>query len=130
MTLNLHSDISAPNRATMHVSGRLDAMTYGELDRAMLELLPKVADGGTMVIDLEGLEYVSSAGLRSFAKIRKSMKARGGHTLLIHPQPQVRKVFDIVKAVPVSEVFSSTQELDAYLDRMQRRITEGDESEA
>ena len=43
-------------------------MTFGELDQAMLELLPKVADGGTMVIDLAGLEYVSSAGLRSFAK--------------------------------------------------------------
>jgi anti-sigma B factor antagonist len=28
--------------------------------------------------------------------------------------------------VPVSEVFTSTQELDAYLDRMQRQIIEGD----
>jgi sigma-B regulation protein RsbU (phosphoserine phosphatase) len=30
--------------------------------------------------------------------------------------------------VPVSEVFASTQELDAYLDRMQRQITEGDDA--
>ncbi len=127
MTLILHSETPAPDRAIMHIGGRLDAMTFGELDQAMLELLPKVADGGTMVIDLAGLEYVSSAGLRSFAKIRKSMKARGGHTLLIHPQPQVRKVFDIVKAVPVNEVFSSTQELDAYLDKMQRKVVEGDD---
>ena len=51
----------------------------------------------------------------------------GGQTLLIHPQPQVRKVFDIVKAVPVNEVFSSTQELDAYLDKMQRKVVEGDD---
>jgi sigma-B regulation protein RsbU (phosphoserine phosphatase) len=35
-------------------------------------------------------------------------------------------VFDIVKAVPVNEVFTSTRELDAYLDRMQRQITEAD----
>jgi len=124
MTLSLRSEISEPGRATMHVAGRLDAMTFGELDQAMQQLLPKVADGGTMVVDLAGLEYVSSAGLRSFAKIRKAMKARGGQTLLIHPQPQVRKVFDIVKAVPLSEVFSSTQELDAYLDSMQRKVLE------
>jgi anti-sigma B factor antagonist len=58
------------------------------------------------------------------------MRTRNGHTLLLSPQPQVRKVFDIVKAMPVNEVFSSTQELDAYLGRMQRQITEGDNDDA
>ena len=127
MTLSLHHEFSASDRVVVHVGGRLDAMTFGELDEAMLALLPRLDDGGTVVVDLAGLEYVSSAGLRSFARIRKSMRARNGHTLLLNPQPQVRKVFDIVKAVPVSEVFTSTLELDAYLDRMQRQITEGDD---
>ena len=67
------------------------------------------------------------AGLRSVARIRKTTRSLQGQTLLLDPQPQVRKVFDIVKAVPVNEVFTSTQELDAYLDRMQRQITEGDD---
>lgn len=129
MSLTLHCETPSPGQAIVRISGRLDAMTFGELDEAMLALLPKIADGGTVVIDLGGLDYVSSAGLRSFAKIRKSMKARGGQTLLIHPQPQVRKVFDIVKAVPLNEIFTSTQELDAYLDRMQRQITEGDDND-
>jgi sigma-B regulation protein RsbU (phosphoserine phosphatase) len=126
MTLSLHHEFPAPNRVVVHVGGRLDAMTFSEFDEAMLALLPRLGDGGTVVVDLAGLEYISSAGLRSFARIRKSMRTRSGHTLLLNPQPQVRKVFDIVKAVPVNEVFTSTQELDAYLDRMQRQITEGD----
>ena len=42
-------------------------------------------------------------------------------------QPQIRKVFDIVKAVPVSDVFASVAELDAYLDTMQRKVLEGDD---
>lgn len=130
MTLSLHHEFPATDRVVVHVGGRLDAMSYGEFDEAMLELLPRLDDGGTVVVDLAGLEYVSSAGLRSFARIRKSMRARNGHTLLLNPQPQVRKVFDIVKAVPVNEVFTSTQELDAYLDRMQRQITEGDDDDA
>lgn len=127
MTLSLHSEFSASDRAVVQIAGRLDAMTFGELDEAMLALLPQLPDGGTVVIDLAGLTYISSAGLRSFAKVRKSMRARDGHALLLNPQPQVRKVFDIVKAVPVNEVFTSTQELDAYLDRMQRQITEGND---
>jgi sigma-B regulation protein RsbU (phosphoserine phosphatase) len=35
-----------------------------------------------------------------------------------------------VKAVPVSDVFSSVEELDAYLDRIQRKMVEGGEEEA
>ncbi|MDW2980639.1 MAG: STAS domain-containing protein [Rhodanobacter sp.] len=127
MTLSLHHEFSAPDRIVVHVGGRLDAMTFGEFDQAMLALLPRLGDSGTVVVDLAGLEYVSSAGLRSFARIRKSMRIRNGHTLLLNPQPQVRKVFDIVKAVPVNEVFTSAQELDAYLDRMQRQVIEGDD---
>lgn len=67
MTLSLHHEFPASNRLVVHVGGRLDAMTFGEFDGAMLELLPRLGDGGTVVVDLTGLEYVSSAGLRSFA---------------------------------------------------------------
>lgn len=129
MTLSLSTESESPERSTVHVHGRLDAQTFGEFDLAVLDILPRVADGGTLVLDLSALEYISSAGLRSIAKVRKSMRARDGHTLLLNPQPQVRKVFDIVKAVPVNEVFANTQELDDYLDHMQRQIT-GDSIEA
>ncbi|RAO77339.1 STAS domain-containing protein [Dyella jiangningensis] len=123
MTLSLSTESESPDRTTLHLHGRLDAQTFGEFDLAALDLLPRVADGGTVVLDLSALDYISSAGLRSIAKIRKSMRARGGHTLLLNPQPQVQKVFEIVKAVPVNEVFASARELDAYLDHMQRQIT-------
>lgn len=129
MTLSLNTESESSERTTLHLHGRLDAQTFGEFDLAILDLLPRVADGGTMVLDLSGLEYISSAGLRSIAKIRKSMRARHGYTLLLNPQPQVRKVFEIVKAVPVNEVFANAQELDTYLDHMQRQIT-GDSIEA
>jgi len=122
MMLSLRTETASPERTIVHLHGRLDAFTFIEFDETVQTILPRVADGGTMVLDLSALEYISSAGLRSIAKIRKSMRARQGHTLLLNPQPQVRKVFDIVKAVPVSEVFTSAQELDAYLDRIQRQI--------
>lgn len=123
MTFRLNTESESPERTTLHLHGRLDAQTFNDFDRAMLDVLPRIAEGGTVVLDLSALEYISSAGLRSIAMIRKSMRARGGHTLLLNPQPQVRKVFDIVKAVPVHEVFANARELDKYLDHMQRQIT-------
>jgi sigma-B regulation protein RsbU (phosphoserine phosphatase) len=125
MTLSLDIDRSSPERTTLRLEGRLDASTFDEFDGTVLTVLPDVPDGGTVVLDLSSLDYISSAGLRSIAKIRKSMRARSGHTLLVNPQPQVRKVFEIVKAVPVNEVFADSEELDEYLDRIQRQVLEG-----
>ncbi|HEX7112099.1 MAG TPA: STAS domain-containing protein [Mizugakiibacter sp.] len=126
MTLSLRTEQSAAGRLTLALDGRLDASTFGEFDAAVQALLPGIADGGTVVLDLAALDYISSAGLRSFARLRKGMRARNGHTLLVNLQPQVRKVLDIVKAVPLNEVFASVQELDAYLDRIQRQVLRAD----
>ena len=41
----------------------------------------------------------------------------------------IQKVLDMVKAVPLNEIFSSTAEADAYLDLMQRRVLEAGEDE-
>ena len=111
----------------VEVGGRLDTHTYGELDdRLTLVLAAKVQ---ALVLDLAQLEYVSSAGVRSIFRARKLLAARGGTLVLANTQPQVQKVFDIVKAVPLSEIFRSVQEADAYLDRIQQRIVAGDEDD-
>jgi hypothetical protein len=40
---------------------------------------------------------------------------------IVNPQPAVRKVLEIVKAIP-GGIFSSVAELDAYLDAIQRQV--------
>lgn len=129
MSFSLHTDGLSSERATLRLHGRLDALTFGQFDGGAAPVLEQMAPGSTVVLDLSALDYISSAGLRSIAKIRKAMRAREGHTLLVNPQPQVRKVFEIVKAVPVSDVFSSVEELDAYLDRIQRKVLGGEDDE-
>ena len=55
------------------------------------------------------------------------MRARSGQVLMVDPQPPVQKVFDIVQATDVNEVFRSVTELDAYLDAMQKRVAGEDQ---
>jgi len=126
MSLQVRIDDTTAARVVVRPIGKLDAVSCQEFDRALDGVLAQVPRGGTLVIDLVDLEYVSSAGLRSLFRARKAMRTNGGFSLLVHAQPQVRKVFEIVKAVPVSEVFSSVEELDAYLAEMQRKVVEGD----
>lgn len=123
MTLTIRSKSPTPERSTVWLQGRLDAETYADFDETMRDVTPLVDNGGTLVLDLSALDYISSAGLRSLAVLRKQMRDRDGRTLLLNPQPQVKKVFDIVKAVPVAEVFASVAELDQYLDHIQTRMT-------
>jgi anti-anti-sigma factor len=123
MTLIVRSESPTTDRSTVWLEGRLDAATFAAFDEAMRDITPLVDNGGTLVVDLSALEYISSAGLRSLAQLRKQMHDRDGRTLLLNPQPQVKKVFEIVKAVPVAEVFANVAELDQYLDHMQRQMT-------
>jgi anti-anti-sigma factor len=125
MPLNIRVEDSRSFTKTMSLEGRLDNQTAPEFDKeldAVLNTPLKV-----LVFDLEKLEYISSAGIRSLFRAQKDMKTRSGRALVVNPQPAVQKVFDIVKAVDLKSVFTSVKELDAYLDTMQRRVTEGDE---
>ena len=51
----------------------------------------------------------------------------GGKLAVANRQPQIVKVFDIVKALPDLTVFSSDAEMDAYLRAMQERVQRGDD---
>ena len=109
----------------VEVGGRLDTHTYSELDdRLTLVLAAKVQ---SLVLDLAQLDYISSAGVRSIFRARKLLAARSGTLVIANAQPQVQKVFDIVKAVPLSEIFRSVEEADAYLDRIQKKIVAGEQ---
>ena len=128
--MSLDIAVHPPGRGSQRVSlqGRLDTHTYEDLDEALAPLLTRQLH--SLVLDLSGLDYISSAGLRSLLKARKALAPHGGKVLLVDPPPQIRKVLDIVSAVPLNEIYASTAEADAYLDAMQRRIVEEGDGDA
>lgn len=123
MPLNVRVEPGRSLSQMIHLEGRLDTETVEILDRELERLLAQ--DAKVLVFDLGALEYISSAGLRSLFGAQKTMEKRGGEALLLNPQPQVQKVFDIVKAVPLKQVFRNVAELDSYLDTIQRKASEG-----
>ncbi len=73
--------------------GRLDATSSVELDRRGQEL---VTSGATrIVLELSGLDYVSSAGLRSVLTTAKSAQAAGGKLAIAGMQGVTKEVFSI-----------------------------------
>ncbi|WP_454832589.1 STAS domain-containing protein [Pseudoxanthomonas wuyuanensis] len=127
MSLDIQIHPAANGSQRVSLGGRLDTHTYEDLDVAIAPLLnPQLR---SLVLDLSGLEYISSAGIRSIFKARKGLIGHGGKVLVVNPQPQIQKVFDVVKAVPLNDIFSSTAEADAYLDAMQRKVLQGEDED-
>ena len=84
---------SESNAAVASVEGRLDAVTAPELES---QLSTVIDDGQTsMILDLSGLEYISSAGLRVLLTAAKKLKTVKGKLVLCNVQETVMQIFEI-----------------------------------
>lgn len=129
--MGLSVDISARMQGEEHISsvvrlaGVLDQDTSLVADRETKALFagpPRV-----VVFDLAGVTFVTSAGISWLLASRRTLEARHTMVYFSSPQPAVRKVLEIMKALPMSSVFSSETELDAYLAEIQRKVVDGEE---
>ena len=73
------------------------------------------ANGERMVLDLAGVDYISSAGLRSFMLAEKQAKAQGGTIVVAAMQPVVKEIFEISRFTLVFETFATVREAIAKL---------------
>lgn len=77
--------------AIIEVSGRLDTITAPELEKAIEEDLEGI---NNLVLDIKGLEYVSSAGLRVLLAAHKKM-SKTGTMKVINVCDEVKEIFNI-----------------------------------
>lgn len=76
---------------TLALSGELDLQTAPDLEAAVLGLC---SDGASeVVLDLSGLEFVDSAGLRALIAVREVCDEHDCTFMLIHPRDQVERLF-------------------------------------
>lgn len=108
------------------LDGRLDTMTAPQLEHKIAALLTPAVT--TIIFDMTRLVYISSAGVRVIFKVRRSLEERKGTFLMSNVQPQIEKVFAIVNALPRESIFKDMNEVDAYLDVMQKKELEKQQS--
>jgi anti-anti-sigma factor len=92
----------------LEFKGRLDANSATDADRRLATLV----ENGTLqiVLDLSGLEYVSSAGLRVFLTAAKRLKQVQGKLALASPSAQVKQVFDVAGFSAILPIFETMVE--------------------
>ena len=77
------------NEVTLTLEGSLDAMTATELQKVIEDLDEKST---SMVVDMEKLQYISSAGIRQLVTAYKAMN---GHIVIKNASVELMDIFNV-----------------------------------
>jgi anti-sigma B factor antagonist len=75
------------------VAGRIDSTNASQLDDALKGEMSK--GNHTLVVNLNGVEYMSSAGLRALVSALRECKKYRGDVLISAPSARVTEVLDL-----------------------------------
>ena len=89
------------------LKGRLDAYSATEVEKKLDEVIQ--AGCVKMVLNLEGLEYISSSGLRVFLSQLKKVRKQQGDIKLACMKPNIREVFDIAGFTQLFNIFETEE---------------------
>lgn len=80
---------------------------------AILERLGTVIDAREnvrMVLDMERIEYLSSAGLGRLVSLLKKAMAGGGCLYLARTKPQIKELFDVMRLTQIFKIFDEIED--------------------
>ncbi len=97
----------------LSLRGRLDSVTSRDLDQRVRDRL--LTGHRKLVVDLDAVDYVSSAGLRSLLIAAKALKAAHGHMAVCRLQAAVQEVF---RVSGFDRVFTVLPSLDDSVARL------------
>ncbi len=89
MNMNL---IKRGNEGELQLIGYIDASNAAEVEKIIIDV---VAQFDTLILDMEKLEYVSSAGLRAFKHAYMDMRQKRGTLMAKNASKMVMEVLEV-----------------------------------
>lgn len=97
--------------------GSIDSETHLNFKKALnpiLELSPKI-----VIFDMEGVSFITSMGLSVLINTKKVLGKKGGKIMLVNLQPQIEKIFDMVKTIPPESIFKTMEDAENSIPRQE-----------
>ncbi len=97
----MHFDVveAGPQALKVALVGRLDATTVGQIETGFTGAV--AASGKSIMLDLTGLEFLSSLGIRLLLSATRPVTRRGGKVVMFGAQPMVA---DVLTAMALDDV--------------------------
>ena len=106
-TLSMDTD-NIQSVSVMKVNGRIDSDTAPEFERALLQMLDD--NRNKIILNLAGVEFLSSAGLRVLVKALKAAQSCGGDVRLVSLSEPIKGILLTVGMNQMFKVFSTNEE--------------------
>lgn len=105
--MNIH-ETSHDGITVLAPEGRIDTTTSSSFD----DVVRRTIEGGAkrIVVDMEGVEYISSAGLRVFLLLAKRMRDLSGRLVVCGMTQPVKQVFQLAGFLPLFTVTAGRQD--------------------
>ena len=80
-------------KTVVTITGDLDSNTSDDFQKALAPLMGK--EGLNVELDMAGVDYIASKGLRVILALAQSILPKGGKLSAVNLTPPVRMVFDM-----------------------------------
>lgn len=101
---------------SVELSGSIDAATHQQLEGELNEIIDEKTKA--VILDMAGVTYISSIGIRVVISTKKALEAKNATFTMVNLQPQIKKVFDVMKILPMFDIFDDMPEADKYIDQI------------
>lgn len=101
---------------SVELGGSVDTNTHQQLKEELKEIIDEKTKA--IIIDMGRVSYISSAGIGIIMWAKKELKHKNATFAMINLQPQIEKVFDAMKILPMIDIFDDMPEADKYIDQI------------
>ena len=100
----------------VELHGPIDTETHQQLDEELEEIIDDKTKA--VILDMGDVKYISSIGIRVVITAKKNLEAKNASFSMVNLQPQIKKIFDVMKILPMFDIFDDMPEADKYIDQI------------
>ncbi|MCB1142145.1 MAG: STAS domain-containing protein [Leptospiraceae bacterium] len=93
----------------VYLEGRLDVSVANEVEEGLAELIDN-GDHKKVVLNMDGIEYMSSSGFRACISTLRKLNAKEGALKMCNIKPAVKRIFDVIELTSLFDIYSSEEE--------------------
>ena len=106
--------IKKDNAFIVYLRGHVDITVSASIEKAIDKLISPEPESH-LLLNMKGVDYVSSAGLGIFISLMNSFKKRNKKLAFCSIDPDVKKIFKVVKLTEVFDIFKTEEEALVFL---------------
>ncbi len=93
----------------VNLEGRLDVSVANEVEEGLAELIDS-GDHRKVVLNMDGIDYMSSSGFRACISTLRKLNAKEGALKMCNIKPAVKRIFDVIELTSLFDIYSSEEE--------------------